>query len=594
MSQFLKNVLASCLGVTVAFLLLFIIGIFFIGALAGSSGDKAVSVDKNSVLQLNFDKPVPEQTNNVETGAAMALKSEDVLGLNEIVEVIEHAATDDKIKGIYLNPDGGFQAGLATAATLRQAVVKFKESGKFVVANSKYYTQGGYYLASAADSVYVNPLGSVDFHGFSAMIPFFKDMLDRIGVKMEVFYAGNFKSATEPFRLNEMTDYNRLQMREFLEPAYSNFLTDIAASRKKSVADLRGIADGLKVRTAEDAVALGLVDKIGYVDELIAGMKKQIGIKPDDNMNVVSLEDYASSFALKKDYKAKEKIALVFAEGDILMDDGQRGTIVDQKYVKLLRSIRKDDKIKAIVLRINSGGGSAIASENIWREIELAKAAGKKVVVSMGDYAASGGYYIACNADKIYAEPNTLTGSIGVFSMMPNASKLFDEKLGIHWDTVKTAQYSTGVNPFYDISPKEAEQMQYSTEAIYNTFLQRVAAGRHLTTDSVNTIGQGRVWIAQRAKEIGLVDEIGDLDKAIAEAATLSGLEKYRLEEYPRQMDPLQEFLNELTGQGEDKGIQSKAVEKEFAAIYPNYKQVKSLLSAKGLQARLPFVLNFN
>lgn len=592
MSQFLKNVFASCLGVTLAFVGIFFI-ILFIGIAAGSSGEKSVSVSDDTVLLLNFNQPVPEQTNNVEQNA-FSLKQKDVLGLTDILATLEHAAQDDKIKGIYLNPENGLGMGMASAATLRKAIVKFKESGKFVIANSKYYTQGAYYLASAADTVYVNPLGTIDFHGFSAMIPFFKDMLDRIGIKMEVFYAGDFKSATEPFRLNEMTDKNRLQMREFLEPVYTNFLTDIAASRKLEVATLRGIADGLKVRTAEDAVALGMADKIGYTDEIIEGIKKRLKLDKDEDVNVVSLEDYSASFTKKKDYKAKDRIALVFAEGDIQMDNGGRGTIVDQKYVKILREIRKDDKIKAIVLRINSGGGSAIASENIWRELQLNKAAGKKIVVSMGDYAASGGYYIACNADKIYAEPNTLTGSIGVFSMMPNASKLFDEKLGIHWDTVKTAKYSTGVNPFYDISPVEAEQLTYSTQAMYATFLKRVSDGRGMTSDSVHQIAQGRVWVAEKAKQIGLVDEIGNLDMAIAEAAKLSGIEKYRLNEYPKQPDPMQELINELTGEGEDEGIQSKAVQKELTAIYPNYKQLKSWLSMKGVQARLPIIVNFN
>ncbi len=592
MSQFLKNVFASCLGVTLAFVGLFFV-IMFIGIAAAGSSEKSVSVSENTVLKLDFTQQIPEQTNNVDKNV-FSLKQKDVLGLTDIVETLDHAAQDDKIKGIYLNPENGLGMGMASAATMRKAIIKFRESGKFVIANSKYYTQGAYYLASAADTVYINPLGNIDFHGFSAMIPFFKDMLDRIGIKMEVFYAGDFKSATEPFRLNEMTDKNRLQMREFLEPVYTNFLTDIAASRKLEVATLRGIADGLKVRTAEDAVALGMADKIGYTDEIIEGMKKRMKIKEDDDLNVVSLEDYAASFTKKKDYKAKDRIALVFAEGDILMDQGGRGTIVDQKYVKILREIRKDDKIKAIVLRINSGGGSAIASENIWRELELNKAAGKKIVVSMGDYAASGGYYIACNADKIYAEPNTLTGSIGVFSMMPNASKLFDEKLGIHWDTVKTAKYSTGVNPFYDISLVEAEQLTYSTQAMYATFLKRVADGRGMTPDSVHLIAQGRVWVGEKALKIGLVDEIGNLDMAIAEAAKLSGLENYRLNEYPKQPEPMQEFINELTGEGEDGGIQGKAVQRELTAIYPNYKQVKSWLSMKGVQARLPVIVKFN
>jgi protease-4 len=261
--------------------------------------------------------------------------------------------------------------------------------------------------------------------------------------------------------------------------------------------------------------------------------------------------------------------------------------------VKTLRDIREDEKVKAIVLRVNSGGGSAIASENIWRELELAKQAGKKLVVSMGDYAASGGYYIACNADKIYAEPNTLTGSIGVFSMMPNASKLFDEKLGIHWDTVKTAKYSTGVNPFYDIAPLEAEQMQYATESVYETFLNRVAKGRDMHRDSVHKVAQGRVWIAEKAKKLGLVDEIGGMESALAAAADLAGLKDYRLEEYPRQPDPLQEMIAELTGEGSDKGIRGKAIEEELSTIYPNYKTVKQWMKMEGVQARLPVFIPF-
>ncbi len=594
MSQFFKNVFSSCLGVTLAFILVFFIGIFVIGAMASGGGEKSVSVEQNSVLHLKFDKPIPEQTNNIESSGLSALKSEDILGLNDVVAALEHAATDEKIKGIYLNPEQGIGMGLASAATVRKAIEKFKESGKFVLANSKFYTQGAYYLASVADTVYVNPLGSIDFHGFSAMIPFFKDMLDRIGVKMQVFYAGDFKSATEPFRLNEMTPNNRLQMREFLEPAYKNFLSDIGASRKKEVTTLREISDGLKIRTAEDAVALGLADKIGYVDELISDMKHRIGLKETDDLNIVSLEDYAASFTRKKDFKAKDRVALIFAEGDILMNEGNRGSIVDQKYVKLLREIRKDEKIKAIVLRVNSGGGSAIASENIWRELQLAKDSGKKIVVSMGDYAASGGYYIACNADKIIAEPNTLTGSIGVFSMMPNASKLFDEKLGIHWDTVKTAKYSTGVNPFYDIAPVEAEHLQYSTNAMYETFLKRVADGRNMSRDSVHQIAQGRVWIAERAKQIGLVDEIGGIELALSTAAELAGLQSYRLMEYPRQPDPIQEFINEITGEGGDRSISGKAIEQELSEIYPNYKQVKSWLKMEGIQARLPVIFTFN
>lgn len=591
MNQFVKNVFASCLGVAIAMVGIFFLGIFLIAGLAGS-GDAPTVVSDSSVLHLTFDQPVPEQTNNLEMNP-FDFDQPEILGLNDIVKTIEHAATDDKIKGIYLNPENGLGMGVASAASVRAALVKFKESGKFVVAYAKSYTQGAYYLSSVADKVYLNPVGSVDLHGFAAVMPFFKDMLDRIGVKMEVFYAGDFKSATEPYRRNEMSEQNRLQLREYLQPVFKRFLTDISQSRGKSVEELEKITNSLLIGGAKDAVALGLVDSVAHLDNVLAHLKLRAGIEPDAKLNSVRIEDYATSFKKDKNYKAKEKIALVFAEGTILANQGEVGTIVDDQYVKLLRKIREDEKIKAIVLRVNSPGGSAIASENIWRELSLAKQAGKKVVVSMGDYAASGGYYISCMADKIVAEPSTLTGSIGVYSMMPNASKLSSEKLGIHWDTVKTSKYAVGLNPFVPLSPAEMEHMQASTMQLYNTFLQRVADGRGMVPDSVHKIAQGRVWTGLKAKEIGLVDEVGNLDRAIALAAELAGLEQYRLMEYPAKKDPMQEFIAELTGQGDEDGIRSKVLEKELGTLYPYYREIKQLLSAQGVQARLPVIVPF-
>ena len=592
MNQFIKNVFASCLGVALAMVVIFGIGFFMIAALASSGSGQQVKVKKDSVLQLTFSEQIPEQTNNVQMNP-LQLETQEVLGLNAILETIDHATKDDKIKGIYLNLDNGLSAGVATASTLRDALVKFRESGKFIIAYSKYYTQGSYYLASVADKVYVNPLGGVDFHGFSAMIPFFKDMLDKVGIKMQVFYAGNFKSATEPYRLNKMSDYNRLQMREYLEPVFKNFLTEMGASRNKSAAELRAIADGLKARTADDAVALGLVDATGYADDVIADLKGRMELGEKDKLNTISLGDYAKSFKKSKNYKAKDKIAVVYAEGSILANSGERGTIVDDKYVKLIRKIREDEKTKAIVLRVNSPGGSAIASENIWRELSLAREKGIKVVVSMGDYAASGGYYIACMADKIIAEPNTLTGSIGVFQMLPNAGVLFEDKLGVHWDTVKTASFSTGLNPFFDLAPEEQQFLQSSTDDIYEKFLQRVADGRHISRDSVHAIAQGRIWVGSRAKEIGLVDEIGSLQQAIDAAADMAGTSEYRIDEFPFQKEPLQEMIEKLTGQGDDDAIRTKLIKKELGEYYPYYSQVKEMLNMKGVQARLPVIIDF-
>lgn len=591
MNSFIKNIFASCLGVGLAILLLGFFGFILLAGIAASGGEQKVDVNPKTVLHLKFDQPIPEQTNNVEMNP-FALESQDILGLNEIVSTIEHAATDENIEGILLDLESGVGAGVATAATLRQAILDFRESGKFVIAYSKYYTQGAYYVASAADKVYVNPLGGIDFHGFSAMIPFFKDMLDKVGIKMQVFYAGDFKSATEPYRRNEMSEQNRLQLREYLEPVFNNFLAEMGESRTKSVAELRTLADELKIRDAEDAVAYGLADETGYIDNVIADLKERLELKQEDKLQTVELEGYANSF--KKDKgSGKEKIAVVYAEGSILANQGERGTIVDDKYVKMLRKIREDEKIKAIVLRVNSPGGSAIASENIWRELSLAKEAGKKVVVSMGDYAASGGYYISCMADKILAEPNTLTGSIGVFQMLPNASELFEDKIGMHWDSVKTTAHSTGLNPFFDLSEREREFLQSSTDHIYQLFLQRVAEGRNMSKEEVHAIAQGRIWVGTKAKEIGLVDEVGGLQEAIASASELAGLKEYRIAEYPYQKDPLQEFIEELTGQGDDDAIHQKLLEKELGSYYPYYKAVKEMTGMKGMQARLPVIVDF-
>jgi protease IV len=591
MNPFVKNIFASCLGVGLAFLIVGFFGFILIVGIA-SSGDQKVKVSSKSVLHLKLNQPIPEQTNNLELDP-FNLKDQHILGLNDIVETLEHAAGDDKIEGILIDMESGLGAGLAAATTLRNAILKFKESGKFVVAYSKYYTQGTYYIASAADKVYINPLGGLDFHGFSAMIPFFKDMLDHVGIKMQVFYAGDFKSATEPYRLNKMSDQNRLQLRAYLEPVFNNFLTEMGKSRNKSVAELRAIADGLKVRSAEDAVTYGLADQTGYIDEVIEDLKNRMELGEKDELKTIELEAYSQSFTKSRNTKAKDKIALVYAEGSILASDGARGTIVDDKYVKLLRKLRTDEKIKAIVLRVNSPGGSALASENIWRELTLAKDAGKKVVVSMGDYAASGGYYIACMADKIYAEPNTLTGSIGVFSMLPNASELFENKIGMHWDSVKTTNYSTGLNPFFDLAPEEQKYLQESTDEMYEIFLKRVADGRNMSRDSVHAIAQGRIWIGGIAKQIGLVDEIGGLTDAVKSAAELAGIEDYRISEYPYQKEPLQEFIEELTGQKDDDAIRSKLLKKELGGYYKHYENVREMLNMKGVQARLPVMIDF-
>ncbi|HMX41622.1 MAG TPA: signal peptide peptidase SppA, partial [Saprospiraceae bacterium] len=416
MSNFFKFLFASCLGTVLALGLLFFIGIGWLSSsVASTMEETTVAVEPNSVLELNFDHTVPEHTNNL----PMPLfdpKQQRVLGLTDMVAAIRRAKDDPDIKGIFMNADA-VMAGKATSATLRQALLDFRTSRKFVVAYAHFYTQGAYYLASAADTVILNPVGAVDFRGYSSQVAYFKGLLDKMDVETQVFYAGQFKSATEPFRSDRMSPQNRMQVREYLTALNNIMMRDIAASRNIPEPELRQIADRFDGLSAEKARRSRLVDRLAHQDEAFNLMKSLIGLGEKDKLNRVSIEDYAAAKGKTgTDYSIKDKVAVVYAEGSI--NDGEEteaGDIYDEKYIKILRQIRKNDNIKAVVLRINSPGGSVLASENILREVQLCRQANKPVVVSMGDVAASGGYYIACQADSIFAEPATITGSIGVF-----------------------------------------------------------------------------------------------------------------------------------------------------------------------------------
>ena len=590
MRQFFKFMFASCLGVILAGVLMSLISVVIVGQIA-SSADKPKPVKPNTVLLLTLEQPIPEQTNNMEMNP-FDFKNQYILGLSDMVQAIGQAKADDRVQGIYLDLKQ-VAIGQATAAALRQALIDFRSSGKFVYAYGEYYTQGSYFLASAADKVYLNPIGDLDFRGFAMIQPFFKTMLDKIGVNMQVTYAGNFKSATEPFRLTQMSPENRLQVREFIESMYSSYLTGISESRNIPLADLKEIANGWKIRNPEDAVKMGLIDVSGYQDQAIGEMRGKLGLEDKDKVPFLELADYYKAKHMDQDFSAKDRIAVVYAEGSIQDGEGQPGIVGDEQYVKWLEKIRRDDKVKAVVLRVNAPGGSALASENIWRELKLIKESGKPVVVSMGDLAASGGYYISCMADTIYAEPTTLTGSIGVFNMLPNAEVLFEEKLGITFDTVKTGQFSTSLTPFYAWTDPERQIMQKDVDEIYETFLQRVADGRGMTRDQVHEIAQGRVWTGQKAVDLGLVDAIGGLDKALASAASLAGLEKYRTMDYPRVKDPMQQFIDTFMENEDD--VQARVISRELGSEYaPFYEYYRDMKSARGPQARLPFVFKWN
>ncbi len=595
MSQFFKFLFASCLGTALALLLLMFIGIGWITSLATSATSKQkASVKPNSVLELDFKHLIPEKTNNVPMDP-FDIERKDVLGLTDIVAAIQRAKEDPDIKGIYINATY-VMAGKATASVLRDALLDFKSSDKFIVAYANYYTQGAYYMVSVADSILLNPVGAVDFRGLSSMIAFYKGTLDKLDVQMKIFYAGKFKSATEPFRMDKMSEENRLQIREYLTALNNIFVRDIAASRNIPEAELRQIADRFDGRSAKGSLQARLVDRLAYEDEAFDLIKNKIGLDKKEKLSRISLEDYFDAKGKKLDLSAKDKIAVVYAEGTIHDgDQGEAGDIYDEKYVRILRKIRQDETIKAVVLRINSPGGSVLASENILREVMLCKQAGKPIVVSMGDLAASGGYYIACQADSIFAEENTITGSIGVFGMIPMLHKTMKENLGITYDTVRTGKHSAFGTPFIEFSAEEDAMIQERIEAVYEDFLQKVATGRHKTRDEVHEIAQGRVWTGNKAKEIGLVDDLGGLDRALSSAAKLAGVEKYRTVEHPRTKTGIEQLIDQLTQhKDKDDSVKSWMVRSELGELYPVYKTLRDIRRSQGIQARLPYELIFN
>jgi len=591
MQQFFKFIFASCLGTVLALGALILI----FGGAAASLGNRAekVTVKSNSILKLTLSDPIPEKTNNMAATGTFDLSAlnDSPLGLTDILNTIEAAKDDDNIKGIYMELAAP-AAGMATMSVLRDALKDFKESGKFIVAYGNYYTQGGYYMASVADKLYLNPVGGIAMQGFAAQIPFFKNMLDEWGIKAQVFYAGKFKSATEPFRRTEMSEENRLQVEQYLNEGYDIFLTDMAKSRGKSVTELKQMINDLSVRNAEDAITYGLADGLMYKDQVLEDLRDRLGLEDDDKIEGISLKKYNKSVKKKSNFGASSRIAVVYAEGSIVDGKGETGNIGGDRYAKIIRKIRKDDKVKAIVLRVNSGGGSALASDIILRELMVAKEEGKKVIVSMGDVAASGGYYIACEGDKIFAEPNTITGSIGVFGLLPGLNKLMKDEIGITFDTVKTGQYATLGTPFFDINETEGKIIQQSVDEVYQTFKERVAAGRDMTVDAVDEVAQGRVWTGQKAATIGLVDELGGLDDAIAAAVELADIEDYRVKEYPQTKEPLQQLLDDIMGKDQTKAYTQSRIKAELGEeFYQYYQYAKEIQNMKGVQARMPFMI---
>ena len=586
MKDFLKYTLASCLGVFLAGIVFFFLTIALVAALIagmGGGGSKAV-VQSESVLALDFTQYIPEHTNNLST-TSFNLEEHDIPGLHDVAGLIRHAAEDSKISGILIE-NGLSGLGASSAKVILDALEDFKESDKFLAAYGDFYTQEGYYIASPADHITLHPVGTVDFRGFASAVPFFKGLLDKIGLDMQIYYAGNFKSATEPFRRTDMSPENKLQTREYLNDTYDMYLQDIADARKINVDSLKAMAWKFHIKSADDALKYKLVDEIGAKADCEIWMNGQMGKGKNDRIKYISVEEYASATPLSQpNYKTKEKIAVVYAEGEIVSNNNEYGVVDDGRYVKLLKEIRRNDDIKAVVLRINSPGGSILSAENIYRQLVGLQADGKKLVISMGDLAASGGYYLSAMADSIFAQPNTLTGSIGVFSIIPNPSKALDEKLGVRFDTVRTGPYSADFTLMFPWTEREHTYLQQRTEAYYELFLNKVAEGRDMTRDEVHAVAQGRIWSGKKAVELGLVDKLGTLEDAIESAATLAGLEEYRIKEYPVFQNPLQKIISDLVDPNNgDVNVQS-LMKTEIPQIMRFWQVVQS----GEPQARLPY-----
>ena len=581
--KFWRVVLGSMVGFVLASIIVGILGLLmFLGMIAslekmGTSSTAGTIKDK-SVLVLNLDSPIEERA--VEMPFEFSSYMKQSVGLDNILAAIKSAAGDSKIKGIYLKTSTA-SASPASTKAIRDAVMEFKKSGKFVIAYSDVYTQNGYYVASAADKVLLNPTGDLSLKGYAFQVMFYKNLLDKMDVDVQIFRHGQFKSAVEPYFLDKMSDANREQLSTLANSLWNVYLKDVSTSRKISEEQLNNIADSLLCSSPKAALALKLVDQLTYADGAEKLIKSKLNLGDDDHINYVSVSQYVKTIPEKSSNSATVAVFYAFGEISDGKGDSENG-IYSETFIKEFRKAWKDKNVKAIVLRVNSPGGSALASENIWHEIENAKAAGKKVVVSMGDYAASGGYYISCNADYIYAEPNTITGSIGVFGMIPSAQRFLKNKIGITLDKVETNAHSASGGIYAPMDELESQRLQASIEDIYSTFTKRVADGRHLTVSFVDSIGQGRVWAGSDALKLGLVDALGNIDNAISKAAELAQLDKYDICTYPKQKDWFSLLFNM-----KDDAVDA-AVRQRMGQFYYIFDGLQQVLDQEGVQARMP------
>ena len=580
MKQFLKFTLAAAAG-----LMLGVFSIIIIFSIVAASGDsKELQLDEPHVLRLELNGEIQDRVEEMPFDLSEITGQDvNILGLNDILANIKKAKTDENIKGIYVEM-GILSAGFATREEIRNALLDFKESGKFITTYSEIYTQGSYYLASVADYICMYPEGGMELRGLNSTIPFFTNALKKMGIEPQVIRHGKFKSAVEPFMLSEMSDENREQIETYMGSIWEHFLKNVALDRELTRDRLNEMAENLEIQTTEDAVKLGLVDSLFYRDQFQNHLANLMEQENYDDVNFISLKKYNKvKNENARDKFKKEKVAVIYAQGEIQSGEGSETVIGSERISKAIRKARKDEKVKAIVLRVNSPGGSALASDVIWREMKLANKE-KPVVVSMGDVAASGGYYIACASDKIYASPNTITGSIGVFGLLMSFEELYTDKIGLTFDQVKTNKFADLGSVNRPLTQEEYDIIQKGVVDVYNTFTSKVAEGRDMSQENVDDIGQGRVWSGTNAMDINLIDEYGGLDAAVTGAAELAELEDYRIYELPEQKDPFQELIEQL-----EEDMQTSWMKHQLGDQYKYYKTIQDIKHLKGVQARMPY-----
>jgi len=586
MKSFLKYTLATIVGIFLSSLLFFF---FLILIISASTSEKPVEVKDNSILYIRLrdkivDRTVDNPFNFLPTGLPMVRE----MGLNDILDCISKAKKDDQISGIYLEMIS-VTAGYGSTEEIRNALLDFKESGKFILAFSDTYTQKAYYLASVADSLYLNPSGDLLFLGLGTEIMFYKGALDKLGIEAQVIRRGDYKSFGEPFTNDHMSPENRTQTMQWIGSLWDHLLEGIAEERGLDTETLNKYADQFIIRSADLALEHKMVDGLKFKDEIIDELKTLTGTNPKKDLSSITIKKY-KKVHVKKDYKGytKDKVAVIYAHGDVLMGNTGEGTIGSERISRAIRKARRDSTVKAIVLRVNSGGGGALASEVIYREALLASQS-KPLVASIGDVAASGGYLIIAPADTVLASPNSITGSIGVFAMLPNAQSFFNNKLGINIDVAKTNQHADLGTPFRPMSADEKEIIYHMVDRTYSSFLSVVSAGREMPEEEVNAIGGGRVWSGADGLENGLIDMYGGLNDAIKVAGEMAGVEKYRVISLPVLEDPLDVFIRELT-----ENTRARMIQKELGEFYKYFKSVNELENLFGVQARIPFMFEIH